>query len=772
VTSGAANLSFLTQFWDSDFSAMPPKLKKQNSGVFEQTSEQAVDFSAMLALISGLAPDLVECLSCVQGSPEAGENGFQSAVSIEAVVPYESNTHVCFTASMEKLLADAEPLLDVPEPTTSETKEVATLSDKPEYGIHTNYAISYEQSSDVDLTVASEITASHSGASSEDDLGFKHASMQERGLGKEPELPTMDQYAVQRISEFQVGDSRSTGGMAKNAAQEETSNWTWPNKEVDSKVVNYYGVITNRDGGVLAGDGPKNDELKEEHFYSEEATDPKVELVKSRILERINLDSDDQAQSLPQENVSSLAEPNRSGIGTSPNAEEVVELSASTGKWLAGGEADADADSVSAMEPKHLQFGKAVDFLKEQAASIQVQEAVEVFGSTSGSMQLMDVEGLNPAYDLDAIVGRENTFPVDPKKEVNLAAQGVEARSKQDANDELSKGQSLKGSEVIEVSSNKAPITDDDVPRSVLLGAERSEKSAEGSEGKSVSSTDEVNKLAEMPPFPSGGSVKETATTTDQLRKGEVFNITYPEMTENVAPRVSYQEDAAADETARMSQDQTAKNVTSKDNVPDEAKKVTDETLFVEENALETLHSREEVSGQMRESGGTAFEQYDVLGAEESLSGKAEKQTQPSKEKDETSAVQRAFESFPRSVEDAAHQDISSSLRPEGQYSPGKLSSDATNVKLSNEALLEQKSSLAMRLAELPLRFGIDVRGGELLLTIMANSDQDASHLKEHSGYIKQRLARKGYEFDAVNVVNSSQLTVQDYKVYHYDMVV
>jgi len=424
------------------------------------------------------------------------------------------------------------------------------------------------------------------------------------------------------------------------------------------------------------------------------------------------------------------------------------------------------------MEPKHLQFGKAVDFLKEQAASIQVQEAVEGFESTSGSMQLMDVEGLNPTYDLDAIVGRENTFPVDPKKEVNLAAQGVEARSKQDANDELSKGQSLKGSEVIEASSNKAPITDDDVPRSALLEAERSEKSAEGSEGKSVFSTDEVNKVAEMPPFPSGGSVKETAATTNQLHKGEVFNITYPEMTENVAPRVPYQEDAAADETARMSQDQTAKNVKAKDKAPDEAKQVTDETLFVEENALETLHSREEVSGQMRESGRAAFEQHDVLVAEESLSGKAEKQTQPSKEKDETSAVQRAFESFPRSVEDTAHQDISSSLRPEGQYSPGKLSSDATSVKLSNEALLEQKSSLAMRLAELPLRFGIDVRGGELLLTIMANSDQDASHLKEHSGYIKQRLARKGYEFDAVNVVNSSQLTVQDYKVYHYDMVV
>jgi len=76
VTSGAANLSFLTQFWDSDFSAMPPKLKKQNSGVFEQTSEQAVDFSAMLALISGLAPDLVECLSCVQGSQRPEKMAF------------------------------------------------------------------------------------------------------------------------------------------------------------------------------------------------------------------------------------------------------------------------------------------------------------------------------------------------------------------------------------------------------------------------------------------------------------------------------------------------------------------------------------------------------------------------------------------------------------------------------------------------------------------------------------------------------------------------
>lgn len=769
MTSGAANLSFLTQFWDFGFSAMPPKLKKQNSGVFEQTSEQAVDFSAMLALISGLAPGFAESLSCVQGSPETGENGSQSAVSIDAVVPYESSTHVCFAASMEELLADAAALLGVPEPATSETKEVAALSDKPEYGTYINYGLAYEQISDVDLAVASEITANRSGASPEDDLGFKHASTQERGLGKEPELPVMDQYADQRISKFQVGDSRSTVGMAKNAAQEETNNWTWPNKEVDSKVVNYYGVIKNLDGDVLAGDRQKNDESNQVHFYSGEATDQEVDLVKSRILERIDFPFGVQTPSLSQENVSSLAEPDRFGIGTSPNAEEVVESSALTGKWFDEGE--ADADFVSAMEPKHLQFGKAVDFLKEQAASIQVQEAVEGFEPMSGSMQLIDVEDLNSAYDLDAIVGRENTFPVDPK-EVKLAAQGVKARSKQDVNDELLKGQSLKGSEVVEPSSNKALLTDDDALRSALLEAERSGKLAEGSEGESVSSTDEVNKVAEMPPLSSSASVEETANTTNQLHKGEVFNITYPKMAENVTLRVSYQEHAAADETARMSQDQTAKNVKAKDKAPDEAKQVTDEILFADENALETPYLREEVAGQMRESSGSAFEQYDVLGAEESLSGKAEKQAQPSKEKDETSAVQRALESFPRSVEDAAHQDISSSLRPEGQYSPGKLSSDATNVKLSNEALLEQKSSLTMRLAELPLRFGIDVRGGELLLTIMANSDQDASHLKEHSGYIKQRLARKGYEFDAVNVVNSSQVTVQDYKVYHYDMVV
>jgi len=769
VTSGDVNLSFLTQFWSSGLSAMSPQLKKQDSRVFEQTSEQAVDFSAMLALISGLAPGFAESLSCVQGSQEAGENDSQSAASIKAVVPYESSTHVCFAASMEELLADAAALLGVPEPATSETKEVAALSDKPEYGTYINYGLAYEQISDVDLAVASEITANRSGASPEDDLGFKHGFTQERGLGKEPELPTMDQYADQRISEFQVGDSRSTVGMAKNAAQEETNNWTWPNKEVDSKVVNYYGVIKNLDGDVLAGDRQKNDESNQVHFYSGEATDQEVDLVKSRILERINLDSDDQAQSLPQENVSSLAESNRSGIGTSSNAGKVVELSTLTGKWFDEGE--ADADFVSAMEPKHLQFGKAVDFLKEQAASIQVQEAVEGFEPMSGSMQLIDVEDLNSAYDLDAIVGRENTFPVDPK-EVKLAAQGVKARSKQDVNDELLKGQSLKGSEVVEPSSNKALLTDDDALRSALLEAERSGKLAEGSEGESVSSTDEVKKVAEMPPLSSSASVEETANTTNQLHKGEVFNITYPKMAENVTLRVSYQEHAAADETARMSQDRSGKNVTSKDKVQQEAKQVTDEILFADENALETPYLREEVAGQMRESSGSAFEQYDVLVAEESLSGKAEKQAQPSKEKAESSAVQRAFESVPRSLEDAAHQDISSSLRPEGQYSPGKLSSDATNVKLSNEALLEQKSSLTMRLAELPLRFGIDVRGGELLLTIMANSDQDASHLKEHSGYIKQRLARKGYEFDAVDVVNNSQVTVQDYKVYHYDMVV
>jgi len=118
-------------------------------------------------------------------------------------------------------------------------------------------------------------------------------------------------------------------------------------------------------------------------------------------------------------------------------------------------------------------------------------------------------------------------------------------------NDELLKGQSLKGSEVVEPSSNKALLTDDDALRSALLEAERSGKLAEGSEGESVSSTDEVNKVAEMPPLSSSASVEETANTTNQLHKGEVFNITYPKMAENVTLRVSYQEHAAADETAK-----------------------------------------------------------------------------------------------------------------------------------------------------------------------------------------------------------------------------
>lgn len=768
MTGGAVNLSFLTQFWGSGFSAMSPQLKKQVSGVFEQTGEQAIDFSAMLALISGLAPDFVERLSCVQGSPEAGKNDSQSAAYIGAVVLYESSRRVCFAASKEALLGDAAAVLGGPEPATSETKEVATLSDKPEYGIYINYGIPYEQVSDVDLTGAEEITIDHAGASPEDDLGFKQAYLQEQGLGKEPQQ-VVDQYSDERTSEFQVEDSKSFGGMGKSAAQYEANIWTWPGKEMDSKVVNSYDVITNKDGDVLAGERGKSDELNGGHIYTGETAYLEVDLGKSGIAEKINFASANQVQSLPQENVSSPAELNRSGMDNSSNSEEVVESSTLTGERL--GEGEADADAVSAMESRHLQSEKTFNFLQEQARSVQVQEAVESFESTPGSMLLKDVEGHDPEYDLDAIASSENTLLVD-LREVKLAAEGVEATSKQNTDGELSKGESLKGSEVIEVITKRAPITDDGASRNAPLEAQRSGKSAEGSGGESVSSTDEGNKVAEMPPFPSGASVKETATTTDQLPKGAVFNTTYLETAENVKLRVPYQEHAAADGTARMSPDQFAKNVTVKDHVLQEAKQETDETWFVDENALETQLSREEVSEQRPDNSGPDFEQRDVMTAEESLWVKAKKQSEPSKEKAESSAVQRAFESLPRSLEDVAHQDISSSLRPEWQHSPGRLISDATNVKLPNEAFLEQKSSLAMRFAELPLRFGIDVRGGELLLTIMANSDQDASYLKQHSGHVKQRLARKGYEFDAVNVINNSQVTVQDYRVYHYDMVV
>lgn len=768
MTSGAVNLSFFTQFWSSDFSAMSPKLEKQDSWIFEHTGEQAGDFSALLALISGLAPDFVECLSCAQGSPGAGKNDSQSAAYIGAVVLCGSTTHVGFSASKEAMFGHASALLSAPERAISETKEVATLSDKPEYEICQTYGVPYEQFRDVDLAGAEEITANYPGASPEDDLGFKHTYMQEQGLAKEAQQ-SMDQYSDERISELQTEDSMSSGEMEKGAAQYEANVWIWPGKEMDSKVVNFYDVITNQEGDAQAGERRKNDELNEEHLYSGETTHLEIDLGKSGIPKRISFVSANQAQSLGQENVSNLAEPNRTGIGNSSNSEEAVKLSTFTNKWFADGE--ADADSVLAVERGHLQSEKTIDFLKEQARSVQVQETVEGFESMSGSMLLKDVEGHDPEYDLDAIGTSEDTLLVD-LEEVKLAAEGAEPRSKQNARDELSKGQSLKGPEVIEATTKKTPIADDGASRSALLEAERSGKSAGGSGGQSVYSTDEGNKVVEMPPFPSGASVKETASTTDQLPKGAVFNITYSEMAENVKLKVPYQEHGAADDTARMSQDQFAKNVIARDQALQEAKQETDETLFVDGNALETQHSREEVSGQRPDSSGAAFEQQDVQGAKKSLWGKAEKQSELSKGKAESSAVQRVFESLPRSLEDVAHQDISSSLRPEWQHSPGKLVSDATNVKLPNETFLEQKSSLAMQLAELPLRFGIDVRGGELLLTIMANSDQDASYLKQHSGYVKQRLARKGYEFDAVNVVNNSQATVQDYRVYHYDMVV
>jgi len=99
------DLSFLTQFWDPDFLTMSSQLKQQNPRLFEQTNEPAVDFSAMLALMSGLAPGC-----CVQNPAEVAKNDpleSQSAASVEAVSLCESSSQVVSVSSVEEFAVDA-----------------------------------------------------------------------------------------------------------------------------------------------------------------------------------------------------------------------------------------------------------------------------------------------------------------------------------------------------------------------------------------------------------------------------------------------------------------------------------------------------------------------------------------------------------------------------------------------------------------------------------------------------------------------------------------
>jgi hypothetical protein len=82
-----------------------------------------------------------------------------------------------------------------------------------------------------------------------------------------------------------------------------------------------------------------------------------------------------------------------------------------------------------------------------------------------------------------------------------------------------------------------------------------------------------------------------------------------------------------------------------------------------------------------------------------------------------------------------------------------------------------RREHIAETLSQLPIKFGIDIRQGELALTIMADSQQDMKHLQEHKSVIKEKLSRKGYDFDSIEVLSNDGADLS-YKLYKYDIKV
>lgn len=97
--------------------------------------------------------------------------------------------------------------------------------------------------------------------------------------------------------------------------------------------------------------------------------------------------------------------------------------------------------------------------------------------------------------------------------------------------------------------------------------------------------------------------------------------------------------------------------------------------------------------------------------------------------------------------------------------------SNPNSLNNDRSSFLEQKASVAQNLSELPVKFGIDVKQGELALTVMAQSQQDMKHLKEHQAFIKQKLSSKGYDFDSIEVISQTD-TERGYRLYEYDIKV
>ncbi|NPV88251.1 hypothetical protein HPY42_01810 [Coprothermobacteraceae bacterium] len=74
-----------------------------------------------------------------------------------------------------------------------------------------------------------------------------------------------------------------------------------------------------------------------------------------------------------------------------------------------------------------------------------------------------------------------------------------------------------------------------------------------------------------------------------------------------------------------------------------------------------------------------------------------------------------------------------------------------------------------MRIHELPVKFGIEIRNGQLMLHITPDSQQQYGRLKQHEAYIKHRLKTNGYAFDAVEVVTPTDIDRQA-SSYLYDI--
>ena len=761
------DLSFLTQLWDSDFPAMPPKLKQQNPRVFEQTSEPAADFSAMLALMGGLAPGC-----CVQNPAEVAKNDpleSQSAASVEAVSLCESSSQVVSVSSVEEFAVDASAVLDGHQAASAEIKEAVEVFKEAESGMLQSVSNLRQISNDADFLSADEHLAMHSDAPSGDRSGFMTVQPKEQDSASVYErltdhLPLTEQRSNQLTFQSEAGDFKNSLETEKAALKNETKSQTLSNQEVDGIAVDSRERVADRRVDAPASGILNAAELSEGDNHLRKTTSPGITFVKYEAPERFGFIFKDQAQFLSEEKFSTVVKPDHFDAHSYQSFGKADESS-----LLVKGELNEDKATAGLFwaDPALRSGSKEVfNLLQDGSSYVQDRRPAENFELTSQITVKEDLAQEKQEGDVEMAGEKGSTFQLQFKQLV-ISTDSSEAEVSQFAQSGASKGQRSREARNSGEISSEALRADGNRSKSVVLEDEGLLEPVEDAKEESGFVTVEDKKMIPTADLPSSVLAKGEVTGEE-----EVLDLTNSELPQGVASQWLYEENGAANETEKMRDKQLISSVTPKDHVSRESKEPTSETVSFDGSISETLHlAKEDFDHESSSSDSSVAKRHDSA-MEGSPLEKPESQCQPLKEKNENKVVQQAFDTLPKGLADAIRQEFPTSLKTQGQHFSGKQATDATSMNQLNEAFLEQKSSSTMRLAELPLKFAIDVRGGELLLTIMTNSDKDSNHLRQHSNYIRQRLAKKGYEFDAVDVVNMAQETEGGYKVYQYDMVV